>query len=247
MFDDNDTNPVEVTPEAQPNPEQNTLEKQPEVEEVAAPQPAPESQKERNFRLLRERTEQAERERDEAMRILREIELRKHQAPSEPEEPEPNPTDYAEWKHVDKYVNKKVRKLEEQFQQQQQQLTAANAEVRLKSQYPDFDKVVSKDNVDLLKATYPELAATLNANPDLYTKAVSAYTMIKQLGLAQGDDFVAEKAKAQQNAAKPRPLASVSPQQGDSPLSKANAFANGLTPELKAQLLKEMMEAKKNF
>jgi hypothetical protein len=35
-------------------------------------------------------------------------------------------------------------------------------------------------------------------------------------------------------------MASISPQQGDSPLTKANAFANGeLTPELKAQLWKE--------
>ena len=38
----------------------------------------------------------------------------------------------------------------------------------------------------------------------------------------------------------------MSPQQGDSPLSRANAFANGLTPELRVQLIKEMEEARKN-
>lgn len=36
----------------------------------------------------------------------------------------------------------------------------------------------------------------------------------------------------------------LSPQQGDSPLSKANAFANGLTEDLKKQLQKEMFEAR---
>jgi hypothetical protein len=30
-------------------------------------------------------------------------------------------------------------------------------------------------------------------------------------------------------------------------MEKANAFATGLTPELKAQLLKEMTEAQKNY
>ena len=54
-----------------------------------------------------------------------------------------------------------------------------------------------------------------------------------------------DKAKAVINAQKPRPLTSISPQQGDSPLSKANAFANGLTPELQAQLLKEMKQSMK--
>ena len=57
----------------------------------------------------------------------------------------------------------------------------------------------------------------------------------------------ADKRKAQENSAKPRPMASVSPQQGESPLSHANAFANGLTPELQKQLWKEMQDAKKGF
>jgi hypothetical protein len=57
---------------------------------------------------------------------------------------------------------------------------------------------------------------------------------------------MADRAAAQKNASKPKPLASVSPQQGDSPLSRANAFANGLTPELQKQLRQEMEEARKN-
>ena len=60
------------------------------------------------------------------------------------------------------------------------------------------------------------------------------------------DNYKTDRELAQKNASKPKPLASVSPQQGDSPLSRANAFANGLTNELKAQLRKEMEEARKN-
>ncbi len=53
--------------------------------------------------------------------------------------------------------------------------------------------------------------------------------------------------RIQKNASKPKPLASVNPQQGDSPLSRANAFANGLTEELKDQLRKEMSESRRGY
>ena len=70
--------------------------------------------------------------------------------------------------------------------------------------------------------------------------------MVKQYGLdTPKPNYDAEKAIAQRNAAKPKPLASVSPQQGSSPMSQANAFANGMTKDLKAQLLKEMRDAQK--
>jgi hypothetical protein len=90
---------------------------------------------------------------------------------------------------------------------------------------------------------YPELAETLGSSSNLYGKAVSAYTMIKNLGIYQEDQYSPDKQKAQANAAKPRPLASVGTQQGDSPLTRANAFAEGLTDDLKRQLRKEMAEA----
>ena len=41
-------------------------------------------------------------------------------------------------------------------------------------------------------------------------------------------------------------VTSVSPQEGAAgPLSKANAFADGLTPDLKKQLYQEMIDARK--
>jgi hypothetical protein len=61
------------------------------------------------------------------------------------------------------------------------------------------------------------------------------------------DIYESDRLKALKNSQKPRPLASVSPQQGDGPLSKANAFANGMTAELKEQLRKEMYAARKNW
>lgn len=197
-----------------------------------------------SFRALREKAERIERERDDAMRRLQEIETRNQQTQSEDEEINIAPDDIAEGKHLSK-VSKKIKRLESELNQYKQQSAATTVETRLKTQYPDFDKVVSKDNIELLKAQYPEIAQTLHASSDLYSTAVSAYTIIKRLGIHQEDVYGVEKAIAIKNAAKPRPLASVSPQQGDSPLSRANAFANGLTDDLKEQLRKEMMEARK--
>ena len=199
------------------------------------------------MRALREKSDRIERERDEALRRLNEIETQKKQAqtPDDDDEISIGPDDLAEGKHLSK-VSRKIKKLEEQIRAQQQQSVAVSVETRIKSAYPDFDKVVSKENIDLLKESYPEIAQSISESQDIYSKAVSAYTLIKKLGIHVEDLYTADKAIAQRNATKPKPLASVAPQQGDSPLSRANAFANGLTEELKVQLRKEMEEARRN-
>jgi hypothetical protein len=143
-------------------------------------------------------------------------------------------------------VDKKVKRLEDELRQFQQQSALAATESRIKSQYQDFDKVVSKDNLDLLAYTYPELATTLNSTSDLYSKAVSAYTMIKNLGIHKEYVPNAESKRIEQNINKPRLSPAVSAQQG-SALSKANAFAEGLTPDLQAQLMREMRDSRRNY
>jgi len=234
IFDDTDTQPQETAIEAAPQ-------EQPEV--VQQQEQAVQDQKALNFKALRESKERAERERDEAFRRLQEIERsQQDHVHEEDEEPNLNPDDLVEWKHV----QKKMKKMENQLKNYQQQTAEQTIETKLKAQYADFDKVVSKENVEALRASYPEMFQTINTSQDLYSKAVTAYTMIKKLNIQQEDIYEADRALAQKNAAKPRPLASVSPQQGDSPLSKANAFANGLTDDLKKQLYKEMMELRKS-
>lgn len=212
------------------------------VGETQQPAQAKPSQQEINFRNLRQKTEQLQRERDEYYRMLQDIESRKQQA-SHQEESQLNPDDLVEWKHV----QRELKKVKDELNQYKQYSTQVSAEARLKSQYPDFDSVVNDTTISLLREQYPEIATTINANPDLYSKAASAYTFIKKLNIAPSDATLIERARVQENLQKPRPVSSVSPQQGETPLSKANAFAQGLTPELRSQLLKEMQEAKKRL
>jgi len=250
MLDDTLNNEVvvEQTVIEQPETEQATEVAQNE-QTTSAPEPVQEKEVStaKNMRALREKSERAERERDAALHQLKEIEAQKaaNQAPVEDDEINIGPDDLAEGKHLSQ-VSRKIKKLEEQIKGYQQQTTAVSIEAKLKSAYPDFDTVVSKDNIDALKESYPEIAQSLSESQDIYSKAVSAYTLIKKLGIHVEDLYSADRAMAQKNATKPKPLASVSPQQGDSPLSRANAFANGLTEELKVQLRKEMEEARRN-
>jgi len=247
--------------------QQEAQESEQAAQEMAAEQPVVESQDEqpeevqpqksespaedigtRNFRALVESKKRIERERDEALALAQKLMAEHTNKPQNQESVEDDfelaPDDIAEGKHLSK-VAKKIRQLEQEVRAYKAKTIEETAEARIKAQYPDFDKVASRENIEMLRDLYPELATTLHANPDLYTKAVSTYTMIKNLGIAKADMFVQEKALAQKNAAKPKPLASVSPQQGDSPLARANAFANGLTPDLQKQLRQEMENARR--
>lgn len=197
-----------------------------------------------SFRALREKAERAEQEKNELRRLLKEAQEKTNIVNDE--DIKLGDDDFAEGKHL-KQLQQTVKKLKQDAEQNRHQAMISATEIRLKSQFPDFDRIVSATNIESLRNQYPELAASVNSNQDLYTKAVSAYTMIKKLGISQEDNFIEAKAQTIKNAAKPKPLASISPQKGDTPLSHANAFASGLTPELQAQLIREMNESRKGY
>lgn len=260
-FPEEPQEPVEEQEVVLAPPSQETS-PEPEEEDVLPSlvdhEPERESDAKKSFRELSAAKKKAERERDEYLRRIEELESRTHRESAttpkeqveEDEEFHLGDDDIAEGKHiskVDKRAQNKIKALEDRLSKYEAKTAEERAEAALRTKYTDFDKVVSHDNVAMLTEAYPELARTLHSTSDLYTKAVSAYTLIKKFGIYQESPFNTEKAAALKNVAKPRPLASVSPQQGDSPLGRANAFANGLTDELKAQLLKEMSASRKSY
>ena len=250
--------PQEVAQEMQSEqePEEATQEvvqtQEVEVEEQQPSKPSPKD----SFRAVREAKERAERERDAMLSQMLQMQqqmqmIQQQQQPQQQEQPQ---EDYdidiesdalAEGKHLKKLMaNQKA--MQQQLKRYQMQSEEVAVEARIRSQYPDFEKVVSKENVEILNEQFPEIAKTLRDTPDMFNKAAAAYTVIKNFGIHKDTPkFEADRAKAVSNAQKPRPLASVNPTQGDSPLSKANAFANGMTDELKEQLRREMYQARK--
>lgn len=239
MFDDTlEQNLEQLQPEEQPAQETPTETPQIQTQKVNL-----EDDPGSKFRALQEKNERLEREQ---YQLAQQVAAMKPQAPiQEPEDDDIRlgPDELAEGKHIAK-LHKQLREMKKQLKSYETQTHESLVEARLKAQYPDFDKIVNPANIKALSESDPELAATIYANPDMYTKAVTAYKQIKKM-VPMENNYDNEKARVAVNAAKPRPLASVSPQQGDSPLSRANAFANGLTPELQKQLYKEMVDAQK--
>lgn len=209
-----------------------------------------------NMRSMREARERAERERDELMQLLQQ-QMRNQQ----PQQKQPEPEQEEDFdidndalvegkalKQYNKKMTQQMKALQDQLKSYQAQSAEAIVEAKIKSQFPDFDKVVSRENVMYLNESNPEIARMLRDTPDMYDKAVSAYKVIKQFGIHKDPMMDRDHKRAIANVNKPRPLASVNPQQGETPLTKANAFANGeFSAEMKEQLRREMFQSRKNL
>ena len=264
--------PLNITPEhtsveKQPEVQENIPEKQPsdvivptdevaqaapveeeKAGEVSIPETLPEKLSNKHFKAVKEKAERAERERDELMRMLQEERSRQQQQ----KQPEPeedlgfNTEDFVEGKHLKSLV-KEVRELKKELAQYKQKTALDVTETKLRTEFPDFNKVFTNENIEALKEEHPEIAQTLgSSNADPYLVAKSTYKMIKKLGVYQElpeDKYVNDREMVQKNLSKPRPLAAASPRQGEGPLQKANAFGGELTDELKAQLWKEIQDA----
>lgn len=203
------------------------------TQEVAAVAKPKDNSQQANIRELRLAKERLEKEKAELEQKLSQKETKSQ---------EYGDFDFIEGKHL----KKEIESVKAQLKLQEEHSRQSIDETRLKTKYNDFDKVVNADTIERLKEEDPEFAETIAySSSSLYSRGASTYRRIKELGIVKEDEFVKEKELAQKNAAKPKNLNSVSPQQGDSPLSMANAFANGLTADLKKQLWKEMQESSK--
>lgn len=117
-----------------------------------------------------------------------------------------------------------------QMQQMYAQTQAMQVEIQLKNKYSDFDKVVSADNVDVLKSLYPKVAYEIINEKDIYTKAEKAYEAVKKYNIFTDDASAGstmsnkiKKDRVTKNISKPRPSSAARP--GSPALGAANAFA----------------------
>jgi len=205
---------------------------------------------ENNLQKMREAKEAAERRAAEIAenqeKTARELEALKaqfakiQQAPSDEPEPRyegPGDDELVEWKHH-KQQAEKIKKLEQKFQEQQKVASVNAANARLIAENPDYNKVMTDDNIAKLIKEYPEYAASLNANSDPYLQHKAAYRMLKQTGIYQEKTFEPEKEQMKKNANKPLPAQAIGGKGNNSPLTSAHLFAsNGmLTEDMKQEL-----------
>lgn len=243
------------TPEVVEHQEEQIPDEAQELAQEAKPTP---QQSWKELRLKAERAEKLEKERDQYFNMLKQIEQEalkyQQQATADHSQPEEEfdynnlpDDDLIEGKQLKKILSQEQKRraqLEQTMKLQQKYTQEAAVEASLKTRYADFYDVVTPENIAALRDSEPDIAESLNLNPSLEKKAVGTYNAIKKLGIYQGsgDQYLQDKARAQQNASKPRPLNSIAPQSGGTPLDQANAFSGGLTKELKAKLYAEMRE-----
>ena len=211
-----------------------------------------ESQKENNMRILRERAEAAERRSLELERMVQmnmsQQQGQKIQIDDSDDDFDLSDDTYIEGKHLKKYVKnlkQELRNTKKQFEEYNQQNAVSNAEMRLKSQFKDFDSVVTKENLDKLASQKPSLYRSILSNPDLYDKGYTAYEFIKNSDILSGQYQEIDR-KVEENRSKPRSAANVAPQSGDTPLARVGDYDRRiLTEERKDQLRRQVEEAKR--
>ncbi len=232
-----DVNTEIVAPAVEESPQANHEEQTSEVQN----QPE-ESDKERNFAAMRERQDALERRLEEKDLEIQAIRQEQQQAQPLQEEPEVDELDSIsgdEWltkeqseklatrqanTAVDKALEKdRIRRAKEEFPD------------RIKKDFPDFDQVVSKENVNYLKANKPHLAAALAATQDLLAQAEGAYDAIKMY--CPSIQVTQDKERAEKNASRPGTLDAAGPARVQESDPKR------INPDTQARYWKDMQEA----
>lgn len=218
-------------------------------------QASQESQKEANMRILRERAEAAERRALELERMIQ-MNMNQSQPSTKMQVAEESEDDfdlsddtYIEGKHLKKYVKslkQELKNTKKQFEEFNQKNSLAQAEVRLKSQFGDFDNVVSKENLEKLAAQKPALYRSIMANQDIYDRGYTAYELIKSAGIL-GEEYAYVDRKLEENKSKPRSAANVAPQTGDTPLTRVGDYDRRILSDERKEQLRRQVEAAKMF
>jgi len=178
--------------------------------------------KEYNWRKMEEKHKK---EMEQLQKELQEIRLNQESAikPREEEELQLEKDDLITYEQLDKLADKKARAI---FQEEMKKAERAKQPLAVKQKYPDFESVVTSDNIEKLKQEDPELERLILLSENPYERT---YREIKrsdfyksQLANKESDERIAENSK------KPVSSNSLGKQR---PLSYANDYAKG-SPEL---------------
>lgn len=129
---------------------------------------------------------------------------------------------------------------EKKFKNLLKQAEDSRGEDRVRQKYADYDSVVTPQNLERLKNEDPEEFESIAEQTRLYGKANMAYKTLKLRYGTVTPEAQENREKIAANAAKPRAATSMG---GSGALSQAKLYENGLTPDLKKQLLSEMVQA----
>lgn len=226
-----------VVEEGIATPETEALDQQLDTGTQEAPAVEEESPQDRNWRRQRERIEELERTNSR----LTEAVTRQTAQPRQ-EETQP---DWAGVDDEDLLTKKQTMSVAEKVAAEAVRKALKQREYEespklIEDEMADYSQVVTPENVERLKQTNPRLAASLGDLKDPYAQGALAYSYIKSQGIYKENDGANNRQRALENSKKPLPVSAAKPSNA---LESANAYANGLTPEVKRKLYEEMQAA----
>lgn len=205
-------------------------------EEKESPPPVKPEVQDKNWKAARGQMAEQQRMIQQLQYELETIRRNAQPKASEPEE------DLDLLTESEKRLYSKIKNLEQKVQTNQAK-EADYVVDRLRGKYADFDDVVNAENITYLQTNNAALARALaSLKDDPYEQGLAAYDVLRKTEWFQQRETMQDKVKLEQNTKKPMSVQAVRKQGA---LSEANTFANGLTPELKKQLLKEMADSRK--
>lgn len=153
-------------------------------------------------------------------------------------QPEPEETQWLT--DTERRLANEIKELKQNFEKQKEKEGDYLLD-RLKMKFPDFEHIVTAENVIQLKRDNPVLAkAIASLQGDQFEQGVAAYEILKRSGYTGDGQTMYDKSKIDKNQKKP---VSVQAVRKEGALGEANRFAMGLTPDLAKQLNKEMADA----
>ncbi len=219
--------------------EQATPIVEPAVDQQAVEKRAEELYQARNFKMLREQAEQNARRAEAAEREAYSLKQKyEQQGPKKAAQFNIGDDELVEGKHLAQFKAYADEKAQEQSKQLEE-YKAMVTEQAIRNQCPDFDSVVTNENLARLAQEYPEIAASLKSSNDVKATAISAYKLIKKFEI-HNPQLSLDKETIAKNLAKPKPSNALPKSETD--LARANAFEKGLTDAEKEAKYKQMRE-----
>lgn len=184
-----------------------------------------ESDKEFNFRLLREERERLKSENEEFRRQIQSL--------HSPESPKVAQSDGEGLDDSDLVEYKQLKAIKKELDS----LRYSIVPDKLRAKFKDFDEIVNQESLQKLSREHQETFATINAQTDPYLAGVSAYEFLKSKEMA--------------NKSSPQPTERVTPKKvpmssaavkNSSPLNNIADYGGRLTKEMKDRFYKEHLE-----
>ena len=222
------------------------------IEQQPEQKTADEISKQESLRVLRERADSAERRNRELEHMIQ-MNMSQQQTNKmqldDSDDFDISDDTYVEGKHLKKYVKslkQENKKNKQQFEEYMQQTALVNAEMRLKSQFNDFEDVVNTETLEKLQQQKPALYRMILANNDVYDKGYTAYELIKNSGIIN-NKYADVDRRVEENKSKPRSASNAAPQTGDTPLSRVGDFDRRiLTDARRDEILRQSVEYARN-